>query len=191
MPNTFQGDRAFGSKVVGPNSGHTPYTASWTATLTRTGQIHSWRASSSPPGKRGGSPSPVHIRPPWNERIPVWEQRIPHWETTLGAPVNRWTVPPSRASTFNPQASETSSVAAKSQIVTRDWSLLFSPGRADTLVRRPWPEYEPESSAAVGRRWSGHQLGRLYEHVPPAGDAPLGSMSSAMMEPASAYDSAA
>ena len=65
---------------------------------------------------------------------------------------------------------------AKSQVVTRDWSLLFSPGRVDSLVRRPWPEYEPESSAAVGRRWTGCNLGRLYEHVAPS-SSPVDSYS--------------
>ena len=47
---------------------------------------------------------------------------------------------------------------------TRDWSLLLSPGRGNG-VRRPWPEYEPEAAAAVGRRWTGSSLGRLYEHA--------------------------
>ena len=56
--------------------------------------------------------------------------------------------------------------------MTRDWSLLFSPGRVDTLIRRPWPEYEPEASAAVGRRWAGCNLGRLYEHVLPSSSPP-------------------
>jgi len=162
-PKAFLGD------VEGPRAGHTPYTASWTSTLTRSGQIHSWRANTSPHGKRpsGGVPLPTHLRPAWNERIPVWERRIPQWETSLGAPVSR--VPPGARASFNPYSSEVSTTsAAKSQIVTRDWSLLFSPGRVDTLIRRPWPEYEPESSAAVGRRWSGCNLGRLYEHVVPS-----------------------
>lgn len=125
------------------------------------------------------------MRAPWNERIPVWEQRIPQWETTLGAPVNRYTMqPPSRMGAFSPSASEMSQVsAAKSGNVTRDWSLLFSPGRMDALIRRPWPEYEPESSAAVGRRWAGTNLGRLYEHVPPAVDMPLTSPSMASSIP--------
>ena len=147
----------------GPSAGHTPYTASWTATLTRSGQIHTWRANSSPPGRRGGGVVPTNLRPAWNERIPVWERRIPHWETTLGT---QYRAPLSSRASFTPYSSEVSSatksvrapplshparvrsslsrIASPSlspiaptpdgfalrsqQIVTRDWSLLFSPG---------------------------------------------------------------
>ena len=69
------------------------------------------------------------------------------------------------------EASFMSQRGRESQLTARDWSLLLSPGRTD-MIRRPWPEYEPESSAAVGRRWSGHNLGRLYEHKQPE-HAPL------------------
>ena len=69
-------------KTAGPAAGHTPYAASWTAKLSRTGQTHAWRAHTSPP-RRGGRPVPVFSpdRPGWNERIPVWEQRIPQWQS--------------------------------------------------------------------------------------------------------------
>jgi len=170
-------------KTAGPAAGHTPYAASWTAKLSRTGQTHAWRAHTSPP-RRGGRPVPVFSpdRPGWNERIPVWEQRIPQWQSGQSG----WqTAPmlstrqqqPTRAF-LTPSPSMASQTSA--HIVTRDWSLLFSPGRVDTLIRRPWPEYEPESSAAVGRRWNGCNLGRLYEHVPPALNA---SASSGMLSP--------
>ena len=96
----------------GPSAGHTPYTASWTSKLTRSGQIHSWRATTSPSRQRGGPPIPTHLRPPWNERIPVWEQRIPQWETSLSSsPMTARSHMSSRASTFNPYASDASSAA--------------------------------------------------------------------------------
>ena len=91
----------------------------------------------------------------------MWEQRIPVWEA--GLPLNHYNMVQSRERAFDPHTS----AASRSQLTTRDWSLLFSPGRAETLIRRPWPEYEPESSAPVGRRWCGTNLGRLYEHVLP------------------------
>jgi len=165
-------------------AGHTPYTASWTSTLTRSGQIHSWRAATSPNRSRGGPPIPTHLRPPWNERIPVWERRIPHYDDGRAPSPYSVSPPPSRGSTFNPYGSEASlGKGSASHIVTRDWSLLFSPGRVDTLIRRPWPEYEPESSAAVGRRWHGCNLGRLYEHVLPAGPQPATPMTTSMVPP--------
>ena len=115
-PKAFLGRKALGDDD-GPRAGHTPYTASWTATLTRSGQIHSWRANSSPPGKRpgGGVPLPTHMRPSWNERIPVWERRIPQWETSLGAPVGR--APPGARTAFNPYASEMSTASSAQKSV--------------------------------------------------------------------------
>jgi len=160
-------------ELGGPAAGHTPYSVAWATKLSRTGQTHSWRAHTSP--SRRGAPIPVFSpdRPAWNERIPVWEQRIPQWQTErLANPVSRQR---SHSSFLSPSPSVAS--ATSSHIVTRDWSLLFSPGRVDTLIRRPWPEYEPESSAAVGRRWNGCNLGRLYEHVPPAFDQTSSLMS--------------
>lgn len=100
----------------------------------------------------------------WNERIPVWEQRIPEYSSLNsvrhGSPSRRARTP------FNPETS-VASHASHASTVTRDWSLLLSPGAGNT-IRRPWPEYEPEAAAAVGRRWNGHGLGRLYEHHSPS-----------------------
>ena len=163
-PGLARGGSPFGRArdTVGPSAGHTKFSASWSATLTREGQIQSWCPQSPMLSRKT---LPTHSRPAWNERIPVWEQRIPHWQ--VGIPLNRMVE--SRERAFSPHASS----AARSQITTRDWSLLFSPGRVDTLIRRPWPEYEPESSAPVGRRWCGTNLGRLYEHVLPTNDSML------------------
>ena len=167
---------------LSPSAGHgfsrssQPFKASFSARLTNTGQINSWKPMKE--ATRSGAPLPVHMRPDWNGRAPVWEQRIPQWDQQKGMPASRYKAPPpSRSSTFNPYESTVSMQSpAKSQVVTRDWSLLFSPGRVDSLVRRPWPEYEPESSAAVGRRWTGCNLGRLYEHVAPS-SSPVDSYS--------------
>lgn len=168
-----------------PTAGHTPFTASWTAKLTRTGQIHTWQrgdlgASSA---RRGGAPMAISARPAWDERVPLWERRIPQWQSSRSAPLTSAHL--SRRQQIaagdgtNPFArslrervgtvSEVSygSHGRGSPTTTRDWTLLFSPGRNDMLVRRPWPEYEPETAAAVGRRWTGHNVGRLYEHKPP------------------------
>jgi hypothetical protein len=41
-------------------------------------------------------------------------------------------------------------------------------------------EYEPESSAPVGRRWAGTNLGRLYEHVLPSVSPPASRSPSRM-----------
>ena len=141
----------------------TPIRASWTATLAREGKIHSWKTNPSPT-KRGGAPLPLHNRPGWNERIPVWEQRIPAYQSQ---PRQLQSFSGSRSSGLdggrnNPfMSSQVSNVSAKSvcdatvdcyvspamthsracptqTVVTRDWSLLFSPGRVD-LTRRPWP----------------------------------------------------
>ena len=207
-------------RSVGYSAGHSIGPSSWTAKLTREGQIHSWRQGASPP-RRGGSPVPVHMRPAWNERIPVWERRIPQYQDMSYQPMmSESQLGFGRAQTaFDPYSSQISmaSSAARSQITTRDWSLLFSPGRSETLIRRPWPgktalwhpssllhtqvplhrtsepdvrnraplriplsEYEPESSAAVGRRWAGTNLGRLYEHVLPSGSPPVSRSSSRM-----------
>ena len=131
--------------TIGPTAGHTGYSASWTAKLTREGQIHSWRQGASPP-RRGGTPIPTHLRPAWNERIPVWERRIPQYHDNsyqaLTSSASGRGFGQSRSQTaFDPYSSQYSnaSSAARSQITTRDWSLLFSPGRAETLIRRPWP----------------------------------------------------
>jgi len=171
---------------IGPAAGHTPFRASWTANLARSGQTQTWRASDASQQLR--MPTSVHNRPSWDGRHPVWERRIPQWSPEaayLRSPAQRFgQVPPKRG--FNPSLSETSSTVARSQLVTRDWSLLFSPQRSDSLIRRPWPEYEPESSAAVGRRWVGSNLGRLYEHVLPAS-----SSSAALVQSPSPFDSRA
>ena len=68
----------------GASAGHSRFEASWAATLTRSGQIHSWRASA-PPNSPYRQPRVLHtsVRPGWNERIPVWERRIPQWQTAL------------------------------------------------------------------------------------------------------------
>ena len=175
-------------------AGHHAYEGgtSFSGNLTGSGQIHSWRSlnarASTSPGRGHRQPSFAN-RPAWNERIPVWEQRIPVWQTGLNnMPSDLYRMhPQSRERTFDPMASQMTNLsmgsATKSQVITRDWSLLFSPGRAETLVRRPWPEYEPETSAAVGRRWCGNNLGRLYEHVLPTSSmmsSPLGSSSASM-----------
>ena len=165
---------------LSPSAGHgfsrstQPFKASFSARLTNTGQINSWK--------------------PMKEATKLRASARAHaagleWSRSrLGAAHS--TVGPARAcrrratrrrrrrsSTFNPYESTVSMQSpAKSQVVTRDWSLLFSPGRVDSLVRRPWPEYEPESSAAVGRRWTGCNLGRLYEHVAPS-SSPVDSYS--------------
>ncbi|KOO25854.1 proline iminopeptidase [Chrysochromulina tobinii] len=46
-----------------------------------------------------------------------------------------------------------------------DWTWLMSgqSGSPARLVQRPWPEYVPESSAAVGRKWDGYNLSALDE----------------------------
>ena len=163
-PGLARGGSPFGRPrdTVGPSAGHTKFSASWSSTLTREGQIQSWCPQSPLMGPR--ATPPANKRPAWNERIPVWEQRIPNFGAReVRLPLNQFNMVDSRGRAFGPHASFT----AGSQITTRDWSLLFSPGRVDTLIRRPWPEYEPESSAPVGRRWCGTNLGRLYEHVQP------------------------
>ena len=190
MPSLADSPSARGAS--GPSAGHNTFATSWTAKLSRSGQIHSWRSlnarASTSPGRGHRQPSFAN-RPAWNERIPVWEQRIPVWQTGLNnMPSDLYRMhPQSRERTFDPMASQMTNLsmgsATKSQVITRDWSLLFSPGRAETLVRRPWPEYEPETSAAVGRRWCGNNLGRLYEHVLPTSSmmsSPLGSSSASM-----------
>lgn len=170
---------------IGPAAGHTPFRASWTASLARSGQTQTWRAANTSQQLR--MPSSVQNRPSWDSRHPVWEKRIPQWSpeaTYLRSPAQRFGRAPPPKRGFNPSLSETSSTVARSQLVTRDWSLLFSPQRSDSLIRRPWPEYEPESSAAVGRRWVGSNLGRLYEHVMPAS-----SSSGALVQSTSPFDS--
>jgi len=150
-------------KQNGPAAGHTQQPSSWAARLARTGQLNS--ASLAAFQNRGPQP--------WNDRIPVWEQCIPQWDRA---------VLPQTVSSVDRnmmrQISTASSTRSRSSrgfdgTVTRDWSLLFSPGRQDLLVRRPWPEYEPETSAAVGRRWQGTNLGRLHEHSFPPKGPPL------------------
>jgi len=147
-------------------AGHTPFTGSWTSTLSRSGQIHTWRAQTA-----NAMPS----RPMWNDRIPVWEQRIPEFQAALSTQQRS---PNRRARTPFSQGLATTS----NSTVTRDWSLLLSPG-SGTTIRRPWPEYEPESSAAVGRRWNGTNLGRLYEHVQPSGLSMSQSVASMPLTP--------
>ncbi len=45
-----------------------------------------------------------------------------------------------------------------------DWTWLMSGQAGSTrLVQRPWPEYVPESSAAVGRKWDNFNLSSLDE----------------------------
>ena len=45
-----------------------------------------------------------------------------------------------------------------------DWTFLMSGQSPSTkLVQRPWPEYVPESSAAVGRKWEGFNLSSMDE----------------------------
>lgn len=116
----------------------------------------------------------------WNERIPVWEQRIPQWTTGMGLPTAQ-----SRRARTPFTMNDTASVASMNSIVTRDWSLLLSPG-AGNAIRRPWPEYEPESSAAVGRRWNGQNLGRLYEHVQPS-QLPMSASTASMPTQSALY----
>ena len=44
-----------------------------------------------------------------------------------------------------------------------DWTWLLSGRDQSFVVQRPWPEYVPESSAAIGRCWAGHNLSDLRE----------------------------
>jgi len=146
-------------KQNGPAAGHTQQPSSWAARLARTGQLNSHGRSLSAFGARKHQP--------WNDRIPVWEQCIPQWDRAI--------LPQTQSSVDRGMIRQISTASSTRSrgfdgTVTRDWSLLFSPGRQDLLVRRPWPEYEPETSAAVGRRWQGTNLGRLHEHsFPPKG----------------------
>ena len=145
-------------------AGHTPFTGSWSATLARSGQVHTWRAQTTlaSPGRK------MQSRPMWDERIPVWEQRIPEYASSQRSPFRS---PMKRSSASLVPFTTLPSEAKSSSTVPRDWSLLLAPGSGKG-IRRPWPEYEPESSAAVGRRWNGTNVGRLYEHVRPS-DLPV------------------
>eukprot|EP00322_Chrysochromulina_rotalis_P025272 CAMPEP_0115867904 /NCGR_PEP_ID=MMETSP0287-20121206/21008_1 /TAXON_ID=412157 /ORGANISM="Chrysochromulina rotalis, Strain UIO044" /LENGTH=174 /DNA_ID=CAMNT_0003322523 /DNA_START=44 /DNA_END=568 /DNA_ORIENTATION=+ len=158
-------------------AGHTPFTASWTANVSRSGQMHELRPQTSPNSHH--SRSPIHMRPPWDERIPVWEQRIPDWNARSLATVSL----PHRLPT--PFSHELSQSSLMRSTPSRDWSLLMSSGTGNAM-RRPWPEYEPESSAAVGRRWDGANLGRLYEHRQPS-QFPSHSASAASLSPDAGY----
>jgi len=45
-----------------------------------------------------------------------------------------------------------------------DWTFLMSGQMNNSrLVQRPWPEYVPETAAAVGRKWEGFNLSALEE----------------------------
>ena len=71
--------------------------------------------------------------------------------------------------------------AAPQQIVTRDWSLLFSPGRVDTLIRRPWPGALPTSLNARGR--APHAFSPRRASPPPFGPCPAHMLSSRNPDP--------
>ena len=46
-----------------------------------------------------------------------------------------------------------------------DWTFLMSGPRGGAeRVRRPWPEYQPETAAAVGRSWTGFNMSMLHEN---------------------------
>ena len=68
-----------------PSAGHSNFSASWTAKLTRNGELctpqamYGISAVSAPV-------SSVHVRPPWDARTPIVEQRIPPWKTCLNGP---------------------------------------------------------------------------------------------------------
>ncbi|KAL1519265.1 hypothetical protein AB1Y20_022794 [Prymnesium parvum] len=145
----------------GPSAGHSLANSSFAARLARTGQLGAPR-SLAPLALRE---QPWAGRPAWNDRIPVWEQCIPHLDRS-SLPQTESSAPPHRRPLST--ASSTRSRSAYGTVAS-DWSLLFSAGRQNLVVRRPWPEYQPESSAAVGRRWQGCALSRLHEHhFPPS-----------------------
>ena len=144
----------FGRSYAAPSAGHTPYTASWTSTLTRSGQIHSWRPQTTVSGKRGGPPIPTHLRPPWNERIPVWEQRIPQYDTSLmGSPMRARSLATSRPGTFNPYASDASSASKSVSLphVCPCPCLLLTPRPHPLTLANPCSLRRSKSSRATGR----------------------------------------
>lgn len=100
---------------IGPAAGHTPFRASWTASLARSGQTQTWRAANTSQQLR--MPSSVQNRPSWDSRHPVWEKRIPQWSpeaTYLRSPAQRFGRAPPPKRGFNPSLSETSSTVARS-----------------------------------------------------------------------------
>eukprot|EP00966_Prymnesium_polylepis_P056514 1307623-Prymnesium_polylepis.2 len=46
-------------------------------------------------------------------------------------------------------------------------TLLMSGATQKHIIQRPWPEYTPESSAAVGRHWEGHTVSYLRQDRSP------------------------
>jgi len=149
-------------------AGHSVFPASWSATLARSGQLHSHI------GDAGINASTSKLRAnapaPWNSRSPVWEQYIPKWQPIRPQyrPVSVTSLPPrlakqALANSLDRTLSTSPSDTIRPGNVATDWTLLLNANRIDHHIQRPWPEYQPESSAPVGRRWHSHNLGKLHE----------------------------
>ena len=117
-------------------------------------------------------PSPADRRPSWDERfgLPVPERRIPTYSNPPVRPKSAMSnrVAPSRPasalSRWTEGADGWSSSRPKQGGITNDWEFRTHPtSRAD---HRAWPEYDPETSAAVGRRWLGHTVGDMDVSLP-------------------------
>lgn len=136
------------SPFRGPAAGHSAYPAHPLSTLARCGQLN--RNDSELSIMTQGQFLPLFAAP-WNGRTPVAERQIPAWEGSAARFQRMQRMP---------------RLNERPATVSGEYTLLMSPRSSVERITRPWPEYLPEASAPIGRRWEGTCLGRLHEHKP-------------------------
>tara|TARA_B110001452_G_scaffold266493_1_gene273486 strand:+ start:253 stop:900 length:648 start_codon:yes stop_codon:yes gene_type:complete len=133
-----------------PAAGHSAYAVHPASTMARCGQLS---RKSSEQIQSQGQFLPLFAAP-WNGRTPVVERQIPAYESS-GARLQR-------------ERQRLPRLHDRPATVSSEWTLLMSPRSSVVRISRPWPEYQPEASAPIGRRWEGTSLGGLHEHKKPS-----------------------